>query len=368
MKKIRSGYFKIISSVLMIWCVFLVGMANAESSFVLSPTKEVEEGRGYYKDQIKPGDTREYTFFIRNAKDNPVKIKMYPADALPAQNGGRSFSEKDQELKLVGKWMEPQGVNEFTLKPKEERSFTYKLTVPADITPGQYVGVIAAEELIKAAEPNIQGQQASLAIDVVNRSGVQMVLEYKADQAKHNMSIDSFKHDYVSSGYSRLTVELSNSGTILEKPKGKIRINDSKGQIIYKQDYAAESIYGGTTADMVYIVNETLLLPDTYEAYYEATFSGKTISRTFSFSISPEQSNVSKEALIQNGKIEVTQTFWDWLELHLWVVILVIIIIVIFFFLFFWLLLLLWKRKKEKEEEKESDPEAIKPVDKQLEN
>lgn len=250
---------------------------------------------------------------------------------------GEELFGKGSELKLVGKWMEPQGVNEFTLKPKEERSFTYKLTVPADITPGQYVGVIAAEELIKAAEqnPNIQGQQASLAIDVVNRSGVQMVLEYKADQAKHNMSIDSFKHDYVSSGYSRLTVELSNSGTILEKPKGKIRINDSKGQIIYKQDYAAESIYGGTTADMVYIVNETLLLPDTYEAYYEATFSGKTISRTFSFSISPEQSNVSKEALIQNGKIEVTQTFWDWLELHLWVVILVIIIIVIFFFLFF---------------------------------
>lgn len=336
-----------------ICCLWLSSVASADSSFVLSPVKAVEEGRGYYKDQVKPGDSREYTFLVRNAKDEPLQIKLYPADALPAQNGGRSFSEKEQKLSLVGAWVNPQGVQKITLEPREERSFTYQLTVPEDIRPGQYVGVIAAEELIKAEqhETNAQGQQASVAIDVVNRSGVQMVLEYKTDQAKHDMSIDAFQHDYISTGHSRLTIKLSDRGTILEKPTGKIRVWDSQGQVLFQQDYTADSIYAGTTADMVYIIDDKLLLPDEYEVTYEATFSGKTVSRTFSFNVSPEQSRASQESLTAAGKIEVTQTFWDWLLLHEWILIIIMVIIILFFVLLFWLLLLLWKRKKENEDE-----------------
>lgn len=345
-----------------IGCLWVSAAVHADSSFVLSPVKAVEEGRGYYMDQVQPGDTREYTFVIRNAKDTPVQLKLYPADALPAQNGGRSFSEKEQRLTLVGSWLEPQGVKAITLKPQEVRSFNYVLNVPEDLLPGQYVGVIAAEELIKAEEPaaGTEGQQASVAIDVVNRSGVQMVLEYKADQAKHEMSIDDFKHDYISTGHSRLTMKLSDRGTILEKPTGKITVRDGQGQVMFEQEYAADSIYAGSTADMVYIVNDRLLLPDVYEVNYTASFSGKTISRTFTFKVTPEQSKASQVPLTEAGKIEVTQTFWDWLELHLWVVVITIVVILLFFVLLFWLLLLLWKRKKDqKEKENVSVPEPV---------
>ncbi|WP_341347124.1 DUF916 domain-containing protein [Paenibacillus sp. FSL H3-0469] len=338
-----------------IGCLWLSTAVHADSSFVLSPVKAVEEGRGYYMDQVKPGDTREYTFIVRNAKDTPVQLKLYPADALPAQNGGRSFSEKEQRLRLVGSWLEPQGVKAITLKPQEVRSLKYTVNIPEDLLPGQYVGVIAAEELIKAEEAaaGSEGQQASVAIDVVNRSGVQMVLEYKADQAKHEMSIDEFKHDYVSTGHSRLTIKLSDRGTILEKPIGKITVRDGQGQIRYEQDYTADSIYAGSTADMVYIVNDRLLLPDVYEVNYSASFSGKTINRTFTFKVTPEQAKASEVSLKEAGKIEVTQSFGDWLELHLWIVVVIIVGIILGFALLFWLLLLLWKRKeKQKEEEK----------------
>lgn len=338
-----------------IGCLWLSTAVHADSSFVLSPVKAVEEGRGYYKDQVQPGDTREYTFVLRNTKDKPVQIKLYPADALPAQNGGRSFSEKEQRLRLIGSWLEPQGVKAVTLKPQEVRSFNYVLNVPDDLLPGQYVGVIAAEELIKAEEPGSKGHQASVAIDVVNRSGVQVVLEYKADQAKHDMSIDDFKHDYVSTGHSRLTIKLSDRGTILEKPTGRITVRNGQAQVIYEQDYTADSIYAGSTADMVYIVNDRLLLPDVYEVNYNASFSGKTINRTFTFKVTPEQSKASEVSLKEAGKIEVTQTFWDWLELNLWIVVVIIVGIILGFVLLFWLLLLLWKRKEKQKEEEKND-------------
>lgn len=355
----RPKFRKMMSLMSLLWigCLWLTGVASADSSFVLSPVKAVEEGRGYYKDEVKPGDSNEYTFIVRNTKDAPLQLKLYPADALPAQNGGRSFSEKEQKLSLVGSWVEPQGVQNVTLKPKEERSFTYKITVPSETTPGQYVGVIAAEELIQAEDHQTspQGQQASVAIDVVNRSGVQMVLEYQADQATHEMSIDGFKHDYVSTGHSRLTIKLSDRGTILEKPNGSIAVRDSQGKVIYQQEYTADSIYAGTTADMVYIVNDKLLLPDAYEVTYIATFSGKTISRTFTFQVTPEQSNASKESLTEAGKIEVNQTVGEWIELHMWVLVLIVVLVVLIFLLFLWLLLLLWRRKKEKKDPEEQE-------------
>ncbi|WP_229696423.1 COG1470 family protein [Paenibacillus albidus] len=355
---------KKVSKLVKLWMLLLVAacwvslasVASADgSSFVLSPVKAVEEGRGYYKDTVQPGEEREYTFYLRNTKEVPVQLKLYPADALPAQNGGRSFSEKEQKLRLVGKWLSPQGVQQITLKAKEKKNFTFKVAIPEDIQPGQYVSVIAAEELIKAenSETNASGQQASVAIDVVNRAGVQMVMEYLPDQAKHSMTIDHFNHDYIASGNSRLTVLLSNTGTILEKPKGKIILRDSKRQVMFQQDYQAESIYAGTTADMVYLVNDKLLLPDTYEVYYEATFSGQTISRTFSFTVTPEQSQSSQYALTEAGKIEITQTFWDWLQLHIWVLILIIVVIILFIGVLFWLLLLLFKKKKEEKKQSE---------------
>lgn len=358
----RAKIRKIMSLMSLLWmgCLWLTGVASADSSFVLSPVKTVEEGRGYYKDEVKPGDSREYTFFVRNTKDEPLQLKLYPADALPAQNGGRSFSEKEQKLSLVGAWVAPQGVQNITLKPKEERRVTYKITVPKEITQGQYVGVIAAEELIQAEDlsTSLEGQQASVAIDVVNRSGVQMVLEYQADQAKHEMSIDEFQHDYISTGHSRLMIKLSDRGTILEKPTGQITVSDSTGKVMYQQAYIADSIYAGTTADMIYIVDNQLLLPDEYEVTYDATFSGKTISRTFSFHVTPEQSRSSKESLTVAGKIEVTQTFWDWLDLHLWIVVITIVVIIFIVVLLFWLLLLLWKRKKEQKEQETLAPSS----------
>ncbi|MCE3203476.1 WxL protein peptidoglycan domain-containing protein [Paenibacillus sonchi] len=343
-------------------CFGLAGIASADSSFTISPIKAVEEGRGYYKDTVQPGQVREYTFYLRNLKNETLPLTVYPADARPAQNGGRSFGEKEQPQTLVGSWLSPQKVQNVTLAPKEERQFSFRVKVPKSLTPGQYVGVVAAEERIPASPAKSLSQQASVAIDVVNRAGVQIVLEYKPKQSKHTMSIDAFRHDYIPAGNSRLTIDLSNSGTILEKPKGKIIVRDSKNQVMYQSDYAADSIYAGTTANMVYVVNDKLLLPDTYSVYYEATFSGKTINRTFNFTVTRENLQQSKQALIDSGKIEVKQTFEDWLWQHSWIIILVFFLFILILILAVWLALVLSKRKKKEEQSQDDSTNPI-PVE-----
>ncbi|MNB83933.1 hypothetical protein D3C75_307750 [compost metagenome] len=346
---------------LLLWisCLSLAGIASAASSYTISPVKTVEEGRGYYMDKVQPGDTNKYSFIVRNITNKPLELQLYPADALPAQNGGRSFSERAQKLRLVGSWISPQGTKSVRLKPNEERTFTYSVKVPKDIKPGQYVGVVAAEEYQPAQTHSGNSTQATLAIDVLNRTGVQMVLEYKPEQAVHAMSIDAFAHDYIPAGNSRLTIDLSDTGTILEKPKGKIIVRDSKNAVMYQSDYAADSIYEGTTANMVYVVNDKLLLPDTYSVYYEATFSGKTISRTFYFTVTREQSELSKDALTEAGKIEVNQTFEDWIWQHLWIIIVIILLFILILIIAVWLAFALSKRKKKDDESKQNQNNHI---------
>lgn len=81
-----------------IGCLWLSTAVHADNSFVLSPVKAVEEGRGYYKDQVKPGDTREYTFIVRNAKDTPVQLKLYPADASPLKMGAAASRKRSSDF------------------------------------------------------------------------------------------------------------------------------------------------------------------------------------------------------------------------------------------------------------------------------
>lgn len=337
----------------LIGCFGMAGLANANSpSYTLSPIKEVEEGRGYYLDKVERGEEREYTFIVRNLKDEPLNLSLYPADAKPAQNGGRSFSEKGVQPVLTGSWIIEQELQEVNLQAHEERSFTYKLQVPADLQPGQYVAVVAAEELIKAEESQQQAQEAALAIDVVNRTGVQVVLEYKPEESEHAMSIDEFHHDYTASGNSRLSIKLSNRGTILEKPTGTILVRDSHNEVMFKSDYVADSIYGGTTADMVYLVADKLLLPDTYSVYYEANFSDRTIERTFFFTVSKEEATQSKELLVDSGKIQINQTFEDWLKENSLIIVMVILLFLVIIVIMVCLTVALSRKKKENTETK----------------
>lgn len=328
---------------------------RAESSFTISPTKEVEGSTGYYRDTVNGGDTKSYEFFIKNLKSTPIQLKVYPADAIPTENGGRSFSAKEDELINVGTWLSPSGVQELELKANETKQVTYKVQIPKGIAPGQYVGVIAAEELSQNQQADTEAKNATLAIDIVNRAGIQIVLENRIEQASHEMSIDDFKHDYISSGFSRLTIKLSNNGTILEKPKGKIVVKKTDGEEVFSQVYQADSIYGNTTADMVYHIQDKVLPPANYSVYYEATFSGKTISKTFTFEVTKEEAKTSEQNLEYSGQLIKGNTFWDWLNDHTWVIIILIFVFILFLVAIILLLLLALRRKKRDEKTDKSE-------------
>lgn len=327
-----------------------------ETNFILSPIKSAEQSIGHYVDQITPGTQTMYTFYATNISKKTITLKSYPADALPDENGGRGFSLSSKKPEAVGSWMSPQGVQEFKLNPKEKKKISFVVTVPKNIAPGQYIAVAAVEEFTSAESQSVSTdtKEAKLAADIENRRGVQMIMEYQKEKSYHEMSINTFKHEYITDGSSKITVELSNKGTILEKPTGRIIVKDSKDSVVFSEGYNADSIYGNTTAKMVYSLNDSILWPGQYTAYYEATFAGQTISRTFDFTVTEEENKRSLESRQLAGSLTINNSFGDWLKANMWVVYLFSFIVLLILGLLVFLLILLSKRRKDKK--KKSHP------------
>ncbi|MFX3643368.1 MAG: hypothetical protein ACE3L7_32750 [Candidatus Pristimantibacillus sp.] len=327
-----------------------------ETNFILSPIKSAEQTIGHYVDQITPGTQRKYTFYATNISKKTITLKSYPADVLPDENGGKGFSLSNKKPAAMGTWLSPQGVQEFKLKPKEKKQISFVVNVPKDLEPGQYIAVAAVEESTLAESQSISNdaKEAKLAADIDNRRGVQMIMEYQKDKSHHEMSIDTFKHEYITDGSSKITVQISNNGTILEKPVGRIIVKDSKDSVVFSEGYNADSIYSKTTAKMVYSLNDSILWPGQYTAYYEATFAGQTISRTFDFTVTEEENQRSLEDRQLAGSLQINNSFGDWLKAHMWVMYLFIFVVLLILGLLLFLIILLWKRRKEKDKKKPS--------------
>lgn len=320
-----------------------------KASFWFAPSKkEARDGLGYYRDKVTPGEIREYKFYVKNLLNEKLNLKIYATDPVPLQNGGKDFRSFNAGVTNAGTWLYPQGPKDITLGPQEMREYTYRVSIPKDLKPGQHIGVVAVSEFNefqgKAVDTNIKN--TTLAPDTMNQNGLWIVMDYKIDEAKHSMSINTFSHDYIASGESQFTVGLENKGTILEQPTGYLEIRDSSKKVIFRSDYEAGSIYYGTTASMVSTAKNQLLMPGEYEAYFEAVFAGQKEWKIFNFTVTPEAKNEAQAAMEHYDKLEVTDGIPDWLK---YVLVIGGILILVLLILFLWLLA---KRKKGDIEER----------------
>ncbi|WP_145142345.1 WxL protein peptidoglycan domain-containing protein [Paenibacillus sp. Y412MC10] len=346
----------------------LQSQANAASKvdFIVSPVKEVEQTSGYYRDKVSGGETKKYTFYVENLINKPIDLWIYPADAAPMVNGGKSFTLRGEKNTSVGSWISPSKEQMVRLKPLEKKKYVYTVNVPKELSPGEYVGGIVAEQIPEENKKAVEASknQAVLLIERIPRLGVQIVMEKQKELAVHDMRIDDFKHSYISDGYSQLTVKLTNTGTILQRPNGVIIVRDANGKGIYSQAYDAgvgeKSMYAGKTADMVYNVENQILWPGKYTAYFEANFNGKKVSRTFDFTISEADAKKAQERLAHAGLLQ-GRGFMDWLKNHLWVIYVGAALLFLILGTLIFLLFLLFKRKKKEEEEEKRRRRAVRP-------
>lgn len=94
--------------------------------------------------ELKPGDSGEDLVEVSNLSDQVTSFIIAGVDSSTNEKGQRTFLLATDEQKSVGQWIVPE-FKEFTLGPKEKKTFSFKVNVPEGTPLGDYLGGVSVE-------------------------------------------------------------------------------------------------------------------------------------------------------------------------------------------------------------------------------
>lgn len=92
---------------------------------------------------------------ILNVGPDPETIDVYPADAVPALNGGFGFTAEGQPTHDVGSWIR-LAANHLQLPGNSSTFVPFRLVVPSGAGGGEHVGGIVAEPVTSSSGGGVQ--------------------------------------------------------------------------------------------------------------------------------------------------------------------------------------------------------------------
>ncbi|MEK3866904.1 hypothetical protein MHH60_25890 [Paenibacillus sp. FSL H7-0716] len=227
---------------------------------------------GGYVEEIVPGDIREYTIHIMNPTDKEIAALLYVADAMPALNGGKDFTLPDDPDTGSTAWYTTPD-RSIILKAGETQSFTMEMQIPESVKPGQYVSVIGVYD------SSIRGASE-------RKMGLEVVLDYKLDEAKHREAVPHSAVYTLENGKAYLTVLLVNEGGSLSEPEIVVRVKrqDDPSKLLFEQKSTVNSFYAGTVAQ-IRVETSRPLSPGSYMAEIKTMLGDRTEQKEFPFEV-----------------------------------------------------------------------------------
>jgi WxL interacting protein linking bacterial and host surfaces len=103
------------------------------------------DGLSYFTFDTTPGGRLTSYVAVINYTGRPVKLAVYPVDAVPATNGTMSFPSNTAPRTAAGAWLAigtPNGNGEITVKPRATDVLPVRIIVPPNAPPGDHVGAV----------------------------------------------------------------------------------------------------------------------------------------------------------------------------------------------------------------------------------
>ena len=148
------------------------GAPNGQNAWAIGPAGQDRAQAGnrpYFRYDVAPGGTVDDAVTLYNYSDNDLAFKIYPTDAFNTATGGYDLLQANQRPTDVGSWVQLE--NEGMLVPKHTSvTIPFKLTVPANASPGDHSGGVVASLVRGPADP------ASKEVVVEHRVGTRVYL------------------------------------------------------------------------------------------------------------------------------------------------------------------------------------------------
>ena len=221
----------------------------ADSGFrwaVQPSSKEGPTGRNWFVYDLAPGDRVTDYVGISNLGDEPMTFSVYGTDAFTTADGSFALLPASDKPTDVGSWIHfAQG--RYTVQPGQRLDIPFRLTVPANATPGDHAGgVIGA---LAQIETDAEGQR----INVDRRIAARVYLRV-AGELNPAVAVESVELRYdnpvnpLGGGEAVVVYQVRNTGNVRLGGTGTVAVNGPFGWELARTTPAElpELLPGGT--------------------------------------------------------------------------------------------------------------------------
>ncbi|MER5705031.1 DUF916 domain-containing protein [Micromonospora sp. NPDC002296] len=184
-------------------------------------------GRNYFVYDLAPGSTLTDHVGVSNLSNRPLTFQVYGTDAYTTADGAFALLPADRAATDVGSWISFER-RSWTVPPGKRADLPFRLSVPANATPGDHAGgVIAA---IAQARTTADGQQ----VRVDQRLAARVYLRV-AGEVRPAATIESVRVSYdnpvnpAGGGDAVVSYRLRNTGNVRLGGTGTVTLDGPLG-------------------------------------------------------------------------------------------------------------------------------------------
>jgi hypothetical protein len=231
---------------------------TTESQAPALKIEALESPEPYFDIQLAPGESKSLRVKLSNVGRTAVPARTYAADASTSVNGGLTAKTWGTPKTGATTWTD-YADEELELQPGQEVVREFKVAVPADALPGEYITSVAVENRDAFGDANSQALRRL-------RQVVAIQTTVPGDRAP-SLAIKGVSHDVVGK-HSIVIFHLANDGNVRLEPAGTATVTDSSGRVVASAPLKMGSFYAHNVADLE-LPLEAVLHPGKYKGKLE---------------------------------------------------------------------------------------------------
>jgi hypothetical protein len=215
-------------------------------------------------------------------------VKLFAADATTGNTTGTVYLT-DRAAKHAGAWISLAKTT-LTLKPGQHRTVPFTVRVPANATPGQWVGGVVAETSHQVSQPKSK-KKASVRIKIRDLTIVAVQVNVPGPP------VLGFTIGGVMTGgqrgFQQIVTHIANTGNVLVKPTGTVTVLNKQGAKLQVLTFKMDTFLPQTAIDYPLLLKKALA-PGDYSANVRLAIPGvsgaaaRVVTAHPSFSISKQ--------------------------------------------------------------------------------
>jgi hypothetical protein len=241
---------------------------------------------GFFVLDARPGASLNGRVKVTNT-GSAGTVLLYGVDAATGATTGAVYRSRQEARVGVGRWVhvsEP----ELAIGPGQTKTVPFRVSVPANVSPGQHLGGIVAEGLAPTIRRAAKRGKRSFTVKIRELSVVAVEVKVPGPVVE-KMAITGIQTG-AQAGRQTIDLGLANTGNVFLKGSGSLVLSDAGGRAVLRQTFKLDTFVPGTRIDDPLVVARRTLPAGQYRGVVRLMYGrGHRLARTLRLSIGSRQ-------------------------------------------------------------------------------